>query len=307
MGILALAADERVAEVVVTEDELTVRLMDGRTITVPLAWFPRLLGATEEQRNNWRVSGGGYGIHWEDVDEDLSTEGLLRGSPVPARPITQVKNHHTDDEDSTIQASDEEGEKGLLDHLSEVEESGAELTAVLKWIYDETVTVGEKVNLHASRVNQLNAMGGAVKAGDLKKIMLMAASDMNTFSKMIEGVLPNFERRVKKLDTALTAIVLLADPRSAADAEQISFMRSSLSEMLDSIQPAKISMKGFRESALGLSQLNISKDLTRAANRQAKAIDGIMRNMEEVESFALRVNFQIEEKYRDLPNGDEEA
>jgi hypothetical protein len=83
MGILALSADERVAEVEVTEDFLSVRLMDGRKISVPLVWYPRLLNATEEQRKNWTVIGGGYGIHWEDLDEDLSTEGLLRGAPAP--------------------------------------------------------------------------------------------------------------------------------------------------------------------------------------------------------------------------------
>jgi hypothetical protein len=83
MGILALSADERVRDVSVTEDCLSVSLMDGRTISVPLAWYPRLLEATVEQRANWRVAGGGYGIHWPDVDEDLSTEGLLRGAPSP--------------------------------------------------------------------------------------------------------------------------------------------------------------------------------------------------------------------------------
>ena len=83
MGILALAADERVADVKFTRDTLSVALRDGRTITVPLAWYPRLLGATATQRKNWRVAGGGYGIHWPDVDEDLSTEGLLRGAPAP--------------------------------------------------------------------------------------------------------------------------------------------------------------------------------------------------------------------------------
>ncbi|MBO0859710.1 MAG: DUF2442 domain-containing protein [Chloracidobacterium sp.] len=80
MGILALAADERVADVFFTDEELSVRLMDGRTITAPLACYPRLLNATEEQRNNWKISGGGYGIHWPDIDEDLSAEGLLRGA-----------------------------------------------------------------------------------------------------------------------------------------------------------------------------------------------------------------------------------
>jgi len=83
MGILALAADERVAGVEFTIDSLVVSLMDGRRISVPLVWYPRLLDATDAQRNNWKISGGGYGIHWPEVDEDLSTEGLLRGSPAP--------------------------------------------------------------------------------------------------------------------------------------------------------------------------------------------------------------------------------
>ena len=78
-----LVADTRVRSVSVTDDELVVGLMDGRTISVPLAWSPRLLDATPAQRANWKICGAGYGIHWPDVDEDLSTEGLLRGDPVP--------------------------------------------------------------------------------------------------------------------------------------------------------------------------------------------------------------------------------
>jgi hypothetical protein len=86
MGILALRADERVANVTFTADSLSVALKDGRTISVPLAWYPKLLHATEEQRRNWTISGAGYGIHWPDLDEDLSTEGLLRGAPAPQHP-----------------------------------------------------------------------------------------------------------------------------------------------------------------------------------------------------------------------------
>ena len=77
------AADERVLDVQVTEDSLSVCLRDGRVISVPLAWYPRLLNATPEQRRNWKISGGGYGIHWPDLDEDLSTAGLLHGAPAP--------------------------------------------------------------------------------------------------------------------------------------------------------------------------------------------------------------------------------
>jgi hypothetical protein len=64
-----------------TEDAISVELMDGRIITVPLVWYPRLLHATPKQRESWKICGGGYGLHWEELDEDLSTEGMLRGAP----------------------------------------------------------------------------------------------------------------------------------------------------------------------------------------------------------------------------------
>lgn len=83
MAISAPAADTRVRSVEIDDEALTVALMDGRTISVPLAWYPRLLNATAKQRRHYEIAGGGYGLHWPDVDEDLSTEGLLRGAPAP--------------------------------------------------------------------------------------------------------------------------------------------------------------------------------------------------------------------------------
>lgn len=83
MNISARIADERVLDVHCDDATLTVELMDGRSISVPLAWYPRLLHATAAQRAVWEKAGGGYGIHWPEIDEDLSTEGLLRGAPAP--------------------------------------------------------------------------------------------------------------------------------------------------------------------------------------------------------------------------------
>jgi uncharacterized protein DUF2442 len=83
MSISTLKPGERVADVSFTEDSLCVSLRDGRKISAPFTWYPKLLHATPGQRNNWKVAGGGYGIHWPDIDEDLSTEGLLRGAPAP--------------------------------------------------------------------------------------------------------------------------------------------------------------------------------------------------------------------------------
>ncbi|MBI5892730.1 MAG: DUF2442 domain-containing protein [Deltaproteobacteria bacterium] len=82
MSILAVEIEiPEVVNVKVTEDTLKVDLIDGRTISAPLEWFPRLVYATSKERNNWRLIGRGQGIHWEDVDEDISVEGLLSGRP----------------------------------------------------------------------------------------------------------------------------------------------------------------------------------------------------------------------------------
>ena len=76
-------AGEAVRDVRVTDEHLIVELADGRSISVPLSWYPRLSAATPGQRAHWEIAGGGFGIHWPEIDEDLSTEGLLRGAPAP--------------------------------------------------------------------------------------------------------------------------------------------------------------------------------------------------------------------------------
>lgn len=70
-----------VQDVLVTEDSLSVTLADGRSIAVPLAWYPRLLHGTADERNNWRLIGDGQGIHWPELDEDVSAENLVLGRP----------------------------------------------------------------------------------------------------------------------------------------------------------------------------------------------------------------------------------
>ena len=82
MSILAVEMEIPYAvDVHTTADTLTVDLSDGRTISVPLGWYPRLEHATPEERSKWRLIGKGQGIHWEDIDEDISVEGLIAGKP----------------------------------------------------------------------------------------------------------------------------------------------------------------------------------------------------------------------------------
>lgn len=83
MSTSIIDSGQRIRDVRFSAQQLIVDLADGRTIAVPIAWYPRLMRATPEQRANWRISGSGYGIHWPEIDEDLSSEGLLRGIPAP--------------------------------------------------------------------------------------------------------------------------------------------------------------------------------------------------------------------------------
>jgi len=79
----AVSVESRIGHIVVTDEAITAQLVDGRVISVPLAWSWRLSDATPAQRANWQLIGDGHGVHWPDVDEDLSADGLLNG--VPAR------------------------------------------------------------------------------------------------------------------------------------------------------------------------------------------------------------------------------
>jgi hypothetical protein len=86
----AVSTDTRIAHVDVSDETITANLVDGRVISVPLAWSWRLSDATPAQRANWRLIGDGHGVHWPDVDEDISAEGMLTGTPAP-RPVRRAR------------------------------------------------------------------------------------------------------------------------------------------------------------------------------------------------------------------------
>jgi len=88
-GTLSAAVTlSRVVNVSVTEDTLSVDLEDGRTIAVPITWYPRLAYGTPQERANFQISSAGYGIHWPDLDEDIGVEGLLRGKKSSESPAS---------------------------------------------------------------------------------------------------------------------------------------------------------------------------------------------------------------------------
>jgi hypothetical protein len=101
----AVSVESRISSVTVTDEAITARLVDGRVISVPLAWSWRLSEATPAQRENWELIGDGHGVHWPDVDEDISADGMLNGVRAPrpsdrrvAAPANSPLMSHPEDE-----------------------------------------------------------------------------------------------------------------------------------------------------------------------------------------------------------------
>lgn len=119
--MITSAADERITEVRTTDDELIVAFVDGRTLSVPLVWYPRLLHASAEQRSEWRLIGEGQGVHWPQIDEDLSAAGLLRGVSGPnAARVGEAEGAVSEENKALTRRSWEIVNQGNLDLLEEV-------------------------------------------------------------------------------------------------------------------------------------------------------------------------------------------
>jgi hypothetical protein len=306
MGILALAADERVADVKITEDELSVRLWDGRTISVPLIWYPRLLNATDEQRKNWRIIGGGYGIHWEDVDEDLSTEGLLRGAPAPRQTLAKTtlvpphpKHQASLDNDSAASTTESLGSangKSIMDHAVSVREAAGELQAIMETMGEAARELGVRMQQHSAATQSTDESPQSV-AEAAQKTILLSLPDMDNFSARIEGMLPRLEEVIQLLEDNFSAIVSLANPKSKDDISKVVILQNTISGILTGLSQPKAAAIQFRDVTIYLIAKQPPAEVIESSKRQAEALNKVLSNIEEIESFALRVMYQINRKF----------
>jgi uncharacterized protein YjbJ (UPF0337 family) len=180
--MLTSEGHEQITEVRVTDDELVVALADGRTLSVPLVWYPSLLNASAAQRSDWELIGDGEGIHWPQIDEDLSAEGLLRGIPA-VRPrlsrATEISNQIVSRAKDfyAAQLGQIEGKLGssrsqlesLLEHIPEQqEEARAQIQELvdsyehLEYLIDEAVQTQDVEDTVQEVVGQAQETAGQV-------------------------------------------------------------------------------------------------------------------------------------------------
>ncbi|MDT7780315.1 MAG: hypothetical protein QOC99_2827 [Acidobacteriota bacterium] len=224
----------------------------------------------------------------------------LNAEPFPWQRESSVSGKREDAGTNVEEIAEGDSEKGFLDYLAEGEEAGEQLTDILSTISSETEHITAKLNQHTENISKLTAMPSGVKVREYKKIALLTASDINNFSKRMEDVLPGFEKNVQVLDESYSAYVSVIN-----DVEQIMGLHISLTQMLSVVMPVKENVIGFRDSTLSIRNQNINKELNRATDRQFQALEGVIANIEHVESFALRVIFLIDEKFGKPPDSED--
>lgn len=168
---------------------------------------------------------------------------------------------------------------------------------VLSWIETQTRDFTSKINKHSANIERLSKSPGGSLARDFKKVVLLAASDMNTFSHRVDAVLPKFKKSTKTLDESYSVYVQSADPESERDVQGINNLKVSLSKMLEVANPAKQKVGLFRDSTLSIRKQNMNKELNKAAERQSNTLGSVISGIERIESFALRISFLIDERF----------
>jgi hypothetical protein len=265
----------------------------GRTISVPLAWFPRLLRASEAQRNNWQIVGGGYGIHWPDIDEDLSVEGFLRSTPAthgPARLSAPIRQK----EPSTIDGEEASEGSEMFDLLVEGEEAVETLVTQLGMFTELTTKVGEKITKHAESLGKIGQGAGQNKFKLINNINLQAVSDMNHYSKWVEELVPGYEKTIDKLNNSYVNFYQRINPEEVEDWSPIRSDRQAINTLLLTVTETMQNGRTYRDVVKNLK--GFSKHINRAAERQAKALDSMITNFTHIESFCLRCLQIIDEK-----------
>jgi hypothetical protein len=233
----------------------------------------------------------------KSIGEKHKQNEIVFGSPIIDFSMDMLTETFDASQETMVKASEDQEEEGLLDYLVGGEEASAELTSVLEKFRAEIEEITAKLNKHTSNMQGLGSNPGAGAAGRFHKISLLAASDINNFSKNVESTLPEFELAIDHLDENYSGWISLAQLRTDEDREQVVSLRATIKNLLEGSREANASTRSFRDSAIQLNKLRISKDLSRATRRQALVLDGVISNIDRVEAFCVKTIEVLDEKF----------
>ncbi len=201
-------------------------------------------------------------------------------------------------EDATETPIEPDDENELLDYLDDGEIAAQGLTNVLAKLQKANEVITNRITKHAASMQALSNNPVAGSAGKFHRIALLAASDMNNFSRKVEDTLPVFEETIEKLDQNYSGFLRTTEPQTQ-DTEALTRFRTTIDSLLSGAKSANGAMHSYREAVISLAARKISKDLSRASRRQAQALDGIIANIERVEAFCERTLAMMSDKFPD--------
>jgi hypothetical protein len=223
--------------------------------------------------------------------------------PLTREELTEYQKNHPNAEPFPWQRKDWISQYGSaessLDYLAERDDAIAGLKDTLSQILTEYEALAANFGRQTTSLQQVD--------NDPNEIAALMASEMNNFSVRVDAVLPEFDQAIKRLERSYSAYVSFAESASNRDVGEISNSRNYLSEMLGLTKAAKDVVIESRDFVLSVEGSNVSEELTRAANQQSQVLDGVISNMEELESFALKMIFLINEKFGEPSASEDKA
>lgn len=223
--------------------------------------------------------------------------------PLTREELAEYQKTHTDAEPFPWQREDwiskYGSEKSKSDYVVEWDEAIAELKGALSRILTESEALAAKYNQRTASLQQPDS--------DPDKVATLMASDMNNFSTRVGVVLPKFDEAIKRLERSYSAYVSFAESASIRDVEEISNSRNDLLEMLRLTKAVKETVIESRDFILSIKDANVTEELNSAANQQSRVLNNEISSMEELESFALKMIFLINEKFGESSTSEDKA
>lgn len=187
-------------------------------------------------------------------------------------------------------------EKGLWDYVVDAETSANDMTAILAILVEENNLLTDRITRHGASMQAQSNSPTAGSARMFQRISLLAAADMNSFSKKVREILPQFEDAVDRMSDNYSGLIHVVKPLTQKDDEALARFRQIIEELLTSSRAAKTGMHSFLDATVGLGERKISKDLNRASRNLVDVLNGLIANIEKVEAFCMKALGMIDQR-----------
>ncbi len=216
------------------------------------------------------------------------TDFLPKSEDLPNK-ITQLVK-----EETVKEIVEEIEEKGFLDYVIDGNEAIEEFNQIMIAIASETENIGEKIQLHTQRSEEISQNQGPGTAKEIRNLVFATATDMSNYAEKIEEALPELKKQADLLTEGLFGYVSWFQPKTKEEKAQVEEFRETISGLLEGTSSALEGTRSFRDSVAGLK--GISKELNRASRRIVKALDGVIAVIENIEAFSIKTLVLIDEK-----------